>query len=70
MRNAYVQACRSVGVVASLERLCQWWTQAPQAERFQLVKRSIEGDAEAPPLKTLQLAIYLAEVAAGEVSQG
>lgn len=68
MRNAYVQASRSVGPVASLERLCQWWTQAAQAERFQLVKRSIEGDENAPPLKVVQLAIYLAETASGDVS--
>jgi hypothetical protein len=58
-----------VGDVASLERLCQWWTQAPQIERFECVKRSIHADPEAPPLKTLQLAIYLAEVEAGEVDQ-
>lgn len=57
-----------MGPVASLERLCRWWTAAGQAERFQLVKRSIEGDEEAPPLKVLHLAIYLAEVANGEVS--
>lgn len=69
MRNAYVQACRSVGAVASLERLCQWWTQAPKAERFELVKRSIEGDENAPPLKAVQLAIYLAETQSGEVDQ-
>jgi hypothetical protein len=56
-----------VGAVAPLERLCQWWTQAPQIERFQLVKRSIEGDENAPPLKVLNVAIYLAEVSNGEV---
>jgi len=67
MRNEYASSCRSVGAVASLERLCRWWTNAAQAERFQLVKRSIEGDTEAPPLKVVQLAIYLAEVANGEV---
>ena len=70
MRNAYVQARRRVGHVASIEQLCQWWTQAPKEERFQLVKRSIEGDENAPPLKVLQLAIYLAEVEAGEVGEG
>lgn len=70
MRNAYVQASRSVGHVAALERLCQWWTQAPKEERFQCVKRSIEGDENAPPLKTLQVAIYLAECEAGEIDQG
>lgn len=69
MRNAYVQACRSVGAVASLERLCQWWTQAPQIERFECLQRSIKGDPEAPPLDKIQLAIYLAEVEAGEVDQ-
>lgn len=68
MRNTYERSCRSVGNVASLERLCQWWTQAPQNERFQLVKRSIEGDKDAPPLRVVQLAIYLAEVELGLVS--
>ena len=53
-----------------LERLARWWTSASQEARFRLLKRSIEGEAEAPPLKTVQLAIYLAECEAGEVGQG
>ena len=69
MRSAYVQACRSVGVVASFERLCQWWTTATKEERFKLVKHSIEGDENAPPLKVVQLAIYAAEIENGEVDQ-
>jgi methionine salvage enolase-phosphatase E1 len=59
-----------VGAVAALERLCQWWTQASKEERFQCVKRSIEGEENAPPLKALQLAIYAAEIESGEVDQG
>lgn len=66
-----VQTRRPVGPLAqSLERLAQWWTQAPQVERFELVRKSIHGDPEAPPLGTLHLAIYLAEAEAGEVDQG
>jgi hypothetical protein len=30
----------------------------------------IHGDPQAPPLDTLRLAIYVAEVEAGEVSEG
>jgi hypothetical protein len=70
MEAERVSTRRSVGAVASVEQLCQWWTQATQGERFRLLKHTIEGDENAPPLKVLQLAIYLAEVEAGEVSQG
>lgn len=67
----HVSTSQPVGAVASsLKRLTKWWQAAAQAERFALVKASIEGYTEAPPLKTLQLAIYLAEVEAGEVDQG
>lgn len=55
--------------MASLRRLCQWWTQASKAERFECVRRAIHGDPEAPPLKVLQLAIYLAEVESGDVKE-
>jgi hypothetical protein len=70
VRNTYAQACKSVGALASLHTLCAWWTQAAQKERFECLRRTIHGDPNAPPLKTLQLAIYLAEVEAGEVSEG
>jgi len=56
-----------VGHVSSLERLCRWWTSASQAERHHLFTRTLKGDSQAPPLKVLQLAIYLAETANGEV---
>lgn len=59
---------RSLGPLArSVDRLAQWWTQAPQEERFNLIRASVNGDREAPPLKTLQIAIYLAEAESGEV---
>lgn len=53
-----------------VEQLARWWTSATQAERFWLVNRAIKGDPEAPSLATLQIAIYLAEVEAGEVAEG
>jgi hypothetical protein len=53
---------------ASVDVLARWWTSAQKAERFALVRASIHGDPQAPPLEALQLAIYLAETAAGEVS--
>lgn len=68
--STYAADLRSVGYVASVERLCRWWNDAPQAERFALLRATIHGDPNSPPLKTLQVAIYLAEVAAGEVSEG
>lgn len=55
---------------ASVERLARWWSSASQEERFALLRRSIHGEAEAPPLREVQLAIYLAEVEAGAVSEG
>lgn len=65
----HVSAGRSVGPLApSIEVLARWWTSASQGERFQLVKRTIEGDPEAPPFGTLRIAIYLAEAEAGEIS--
>lgn len=70
MRNAYVQASRCVGHVESFRRLCEWWTQAPQNERFHCLRRSIHGDPQAPPLKVLNLAITVAEIEHGEVEHG
>jgi hypothetical protein len=54
----------------NLERIARWWTSASKEERFRLLKLSIEGEADAPPLKEVQLAIVLAETEAGEVSEG
>lgn len=68
MRNAYVQASRSVGPLAAFERLCRWWTQASNEERFLCLKASIEGDENAPPIQTLRLASLAAEISNGEVS--
>lgn len=54
----------------AVERLARWWSSASQAERFALCRASIHGDPEAPPFRTLQVAIYLAEVEAGETEEG
>lgn len=54
----------------ALERLARWWTEASQESRFALLRASIHGAKEAPPLRALQVAIYLAEVEAGEVTEG
>lgn len=56
-----------------LEQLARWWTSAPQEARFALLKQVVERRATAPQevtLRELQLAIYLAEAEAGEISQG
>ena len=55
---------------AAVVTLARWWTSASQAERFELLKRTIKGDTTAPSLQALQVAIYLAEVEAGEVGEG
>lgn len=55
---------------AALERLARWWSSATQESRFALLERTIQGDREAPQLKDLQIAIYLAEVESGEVREG
>lgn len=53
-----------------IERIARWWTSASNEERFKLLQKSCQGEADAPPLKVVQLAIYLAEIEAGEVSEG
>jgi hypothetical protein len=55
---------------ASIERLARWWSGASQAERFALLQRTIKGDQEAPTFSELQVAIFLAEAAAGEIAVG
>jgi hypothetical protein len=60
-----------VGNVAHrLETIARWWTQATQAQRYECYGRAVHGDEEVPPLETLQLAIYLAEIESGEVGEG
>jgi hypothetical protein len=56
--------------VSPIERIARWWTSASNEERFRLLQAACQGEKDAPPLRTLQLAIYLAEVEAGEVAQG
>lgn len=54
----------------SVELLARWWTQAQQGERFALVRAALQGEGQAPDFASLQIAIYLAEIAAGEVEEG
>src|SRR5215471_18792631 len=55
--------------IGRIDAICRWWTQAANEARFRLLQRvcgkktSQEGD---PTLAELQLAILLAEAAAGE----
>jgi hypothetical protein len=49
---------------SSFARLARWWSTATSGERFEALKASIRGDSEAPPLKTLHLAIIAAELEA------
>jgi len=52
----------------ALDELARWWHAASQKARYEKLQTAIrEND---PPLKTLQLAIILAEVEAGEVEEG
>jgi hypothetical protein len=55
---------------AEIERLARYWTSAAPQERFRLLKASIEGHSEAPPIGQLQLAAILAEFEAGEAREG
>lgn len=57
-------------VRVDVAELARWWTDASSEARFALLERSIKGEAKAPPLNALQIAIYLAEVEAGEVGEG
>jgi len=54
----------------SFVRLARWWATATKAQRLEAVKASIRGDAQAPPLKTLHLAIIAAELEAEAARQG
>lgn len=56
--------------VGSLESIARWWTEATQEARYALYTKALNGEAEAPTLEALRIAIYLAEVEAGEVSEG
>lgn len=55
---------------ASFRRLVRWWQAAAQEERFRLLKASLEGHSEAPPLETVRLAAFCAEIEAGEIAEG
>ena len=55
---------------SSFVRLARWWSTATQAQKLEAVKASIRGDEEAPPLKTLHLAIIAAELEAEAARQG
>lgn len=52
----------------NVEQLARWWTSASKEERFNLLKLSIEENT--PPLGEVRLAIFLAEVEAGEIGEG
>lgn len=61
---------RNARLPRAIETLARYWTSATQAQRFALVKASLEGWDGAPSYRELQIAIYLAEVEAGEVAEG
>lgn len=48
----------------SVARLARWWRQTSEAQRFEALKASIRGDAQAPELATLHLAVLFAEIEA------
>lgn len=52
-----------------VEQLAQWWAQASQEERWLLLRQAVEGPPSkgVPPLKTLHVAIYLAESSRAEI---
>lgn len=51
-----------------VESLARWWSQASEETRYETLRASING--ETPSLETLRIAIYLAEVEAGQVAEG
>lgn len=53
-----------------IERIARWWTSATQEERFAFLQKTVKGEAGCPPLRTVQIAIYLAEAEAGEIAEG
>jgi len=61
------------GLAWNVEQLARWWTSASKEERFALLKRTIETQTprrQEPTLSEVRLAIYLAEVEAGEIGEG
>lgn len=57
------------GLRLAVEQLARWWTSASSEEKFNLTRAAINGDADAPPYSTLQVAIFLAETESGSVDQ-
>jgi len=56
-------------VAWNVEHIARWWTSATDEERFNMLQLSIQGEAKAPSLGEVRLAILLAESEAGEVSE-
>lgn len=53
--------------VFELERLAQWWAQAPEESRWLLLRQAIEGTSpKGPTLQEVHLAAYLAETDQGK----
>jgi hypothetical protein len=56
---------------SSVVGLAVWWRSATKAEKWQILKASIRGEAQAPELRALHVAIIVAETeAAGERLRG
>jgi len=70
MHGQFPVLARHARLPRAIDTLARYWTSATQAQRFALVKASLEGWEGAPPYRELQIAIYLSEVEAGEVAEG
>lgn len=51
-----------------VEHMARWWTSAPEKARYEILRKATLENT--PPLEKLRYAIILAEVEAGEVSEG
>jgi len=57
-----------VGAVGRIEQLAQWWSQATNEARFELLTKATKENS--PAFAELRLAIILSELEAGTVSEG
>jgi hypothetical protein len=60
-----------VGTVGSeIEQLARWWTQASEEARFAKLRDALHPEATRKGFEALRAAIILAEIEAGQVSEG
>jgi predicted transcriptional regulator len=53
-----------------IEDLARWWTQATEKARYEKLREALAPEASREDFQALRAAIILAEIEAGQVSEG